>query len=104
MRVVLLVHAAGASALDKRSAKAWKASMLAKLGASADKAPRTPARIGLGMAKKAKQREAVALQEAIAAGMVKAKGRGKKIRAEKGEIQLVLWGFEVFARGFTVPT
>jgi hypothetical protein len=40
--------------------------------------------MGLGMAKKAKQREAVALQEAIAAGMVKAKGRGKKQRAEKG--------------------
>lgn len=74
----------GSSALDKRSAKAWKASMLARLGVSADKAPRTPARIGLGMAKKAKQREDVALQEAIAAGMVKAKGRGKKIRAEKG--------------------
>lgn len=77
---------AGASALDKRSAKAWKAAMLARLGASADKAPRTSARIGLGMAKKAKQREVVALQEAIAAGMVKAKGRGKKIRAEKGEV------------------
>jgi hypothetical protein len=36
------------------------------------------------MAKKAKQREAVALQEAIAAGMVQAKGRGKKARALKG--------------------
>lgn len=40
--------------------------------------------MGLGMAKKAKQREAAALQEAIAAGMVKAKGRGKKQREEKG--------------------
>eukprot|EP00878_Enallax_costatus_P021103 GHUV01022334.1.p1 GENE.GHUV01022334.1~~GHUV01022334.1.p1 ORF type:complete len:294 (+),score=96.45 GHUV01022334.1:302-1183(+) len=79
------VELLGASALDKRSAKAWKASMLARLGASVDKAPRTPAKIGLGMAKKAKQREAVALQEAIAAGMVKAKGRGKKIRAEKAK-------------------
>lgn len=75
---------AGASALDKRSAKAHKAAMLAKLGASAEKRPRIPAKMGLGMAKKAKQREAVALQEAIAAGMVKAKGRGKKQRAEKG--------------------
>jgi hypothetical protein len=74
----------GASALDKRAAKAWKASMLARLGASADKAPRTPAKVGIGMAKKAKQREAVALQEAIAAGMVQAKGRGKKARALKG--------------------
>jgi hypothetical protein len=59
--------------------------MLSKLGASADKRPRIPAKMGLGMAKKAKQREAVALQEAIAAGMVKAKGRGKKQRALKGE-------------------
>jgi len=74
----------GASALDKRSAKAHKAAMLAKLGASAEKRPRIPAKMGLGMAKKAKQREAVALQEAIAAGMVKAKGRGKKQRAGKG--------------------
>jgi hypothetical protein len=79
-----LPSASGASALDKRAAKAWKASMLARLGASADKAPRTPAKVGIGMAKKAKQREAVALQEAIAAGMVQAKGRGKKARALKG--------------------
>jgi hypothetical protein len=59
--------------------------MLARLGAAADKRPRMPAKIGLGIMKKAKQREAVALQEAIAAGMVKAKGRGKKERAQKGE-------------------
>lgn len=75
---------AGASALDKRSAKAWRASMLARLGATADRAPRTPARIGLGMAKKARQRAAVALQEAIDSGMVRSKGRGKKERAAKG--------------------
>lgn len=74
----------GATALDKRSAKAYKAAMLARLGAAADKRPRMPAKIGLGIMKKAKQREAVALQEAIAAGMVKAKGRGKKERAQKG--------------------
>jgi hypothetical protein len=77
---------AGATALDKRSAKAYKAAMLAKLGAAADKLPRMPAKIGLGMAKKAKQREAVALQEAIAAGMVNSKGRGKKERALKGDL------------------
>jgi len=59
--------------------------MLAKLGATAEKAPRTSAKIGFGMASKAKQRAAVALQEAIAAGMIKAKGRGKKLRALKGE-------------------
>eukprot|EP00879_Flechtneria_rotunda_P012396 GHRR01012944.1.p1 GENE.GHRR01012944.1~~GHRR01012944.1.p1 ORF type:complete len:247 (+),score=76.43 GHRR01012944.1:1828-2568(+) len=79
------VELLGASALDKRSAKAWKASMLAKLGASAGKTPRTPAKIGHGMARKAKQREAVALQEAIASGMVQAKGRGKKLRALKAK-------------------
>lgn len=78
---------AGASALDKRAAKAWKAGMLARLGAAADKAPRTPASLGIGMAKKAKQREAAALQEAIAAGMVQAKGRGAKARALKGAVQ-----------------
>jgi hypothetical protein len=76
---------AGATALDKRSAKAYKAAMLAKLGAAADKRPRIPTKMKLGMAKKAKQREAVALEEAIAAGMVKAKGRGKKARAIKGK-------------------
>jgi hypothetical protein len=84
LHIRLTLYNAGASALDKRAAKAWKASMLARLGASADKAPRTPAKLGIGMAKKAKQREAVALQEAIAAGMVQAKGRGKKARVLKG--------------------
>lgn len=74
----------GASGLDKRSAKAHKAAMLARLGAAAEKRPRMPAKVGLGIARKAKQREAAALAEAIAAGMVKAKGRGKKLRAEKG--------------------
>ncbi|WIA12790.1 hypothetical protein OEZ85_006421 [Tetradesmus obliquus] len=79
------VELLGASALDKRAAKAWKAGMLARLGAAADKAPRTPASLGIGMAKKAKQREAAALQEAIAAGMVQAKGRGAKARALKAK-------------------
>lgn len=89
-------HATGASALDKRSAKAYKAAMLAKLGAAADKRPRIPAKMGLGMAKKAKQREAVALQEAIAAGMLKAKGRGQKQRAVKGRLNgLYMDGWEM---------
>jgi hypothetical protein len=65
--------------------------MLAKLGAAADKRPRIPTKMKLGMAKKAKQREAVALEEAIAAGMVKAKGRGKKARALKGTTADVLF-------------
>lgn len=70
--------------MDKRSAKAAKAAMLAKLGASAEKRQRMPASFGLRTAANAKRREAAALQEAIAAGMVKAKGRGKKQRAQKG--------------------
>lgn len=35
------------------------------------------------MAKKQKKREAVAMEEAIAAGMMRVKGTGKKKRAEK---------------------
>lgn len=42
----------GASALDRKEAKKWKAAMLQRLGAQADKAPRTPASIGKGMANK----------------------------------------------------
>lgn len=75
------VEQLGASALDKRSAKAHKAAMLARMGAAAEKRPRMPAKVGLGIARKAKQREAKALAEAIAAGMVQSKGRGKKLRA-----------------------
>jgi hypothetical protein len=75
----------GASALDKRAFKSWRATMLQRIGAAADKKPRTPAKIGIGMAKAAKEREKKALEEAMAAGMVQRKGRGKKLRAEAGE-------------------
>lgn len=57
--------------------------MLTQLGARAAAGPRISARIGLGMAKKAAQREARALEEAVATGMVKQKGAGKKKRREK---------------------
>ena len=57
--------------------------MLKELGARKVKGVKIPANIGLGMAKKKAQRDAVALEEAIAAGMVKRKGMGKKKRAEK---------------------
>ncbi|GAB4822350.1 hypothetical protein N2152v2_009396 [Parachlorella kessleri] len=73
----------GAAALDKRSKKRFEAAMLTQLGGRAQKSPRIPAKIGLGMAKKAAQRDARALEEAIDAGMVKRKGLGRKKREEK---------------------
>ena len=57
--------------------------MLEKLGARREKAPRTPASIGVGMAKKRKKRESQALEEAIAAGMIERKGLGKKLRRKQ---------------------
>ena len=69
--------------MDKKSRSAFEASMLAKLGARPEKGPRTAASIGIGMAKKRKKREAAALEEAIAAGMVQRKGMGKKVRRKK---------------------
>lgn len=56
----------GASALDKKSKKAFEADQLARVGAKAAARPRVPANIGYGMAKKAAQREERALQEGIA--------------------------------------
>jgi hypothetical protein len=44
---------------------------------------------GKGLAKAKAARGARALEEAIAAGMVKAKGRGKKMRREAGEWSLL---------------
>jgi hypothetical protein len=49
-----------------------------------EKGPRHSAGLGKGLAKAAAKREAKALQEAIDAGLVKVKGRGKKVRREKG--------------------
>lgn len=73
----------GATGLDKRARKAFESQRLAKLGAAPTKKPRIPASIGLGMAKKQKQREAAALEAAIDAGMVSRKGLGRaKRRAE----------------------
>lgn len=67
-------------------ARAASGSACAKLGAHAFTAPslqgqRTAACIGKGVAKKAGQRQARALQEAIQAGMARAKG-GKKKRQQ----------------------
>lgn len=58
-----------------------------------------PAKLGLGLARKAKQREAATLAEAIAAGMVQAKGRSKKARAEKGGwLAWLVWSAVPFLR------
>ncbi|KAG2499871.1 hypothetical protein HYH03_002162 [Edaphochlamys debaryana] len=80
-RLHLEVEKFAAASLDKKSAKAYKARMLARLGAKADARPRIPSSIGFGMAKMAAKREAKALEEAIETGMVQRKGLGKKKRA-----------------------
>ena len=59
--------------------------MLEQLGAKRQKGARIPASIGIGMAKKKAQRDARALEEGIASGMVRQKGMGKKKRREKQE-------------------
>ena len=79
------VELLGASALDKKAAKAWRAAALARAGVAEDKRPRTPARIGVGMAKAAKEREKKAFEEAVAAGMASRKGHGKKRRAAEAK-------------------
>jgi hypothetical protein len=70
--------------LDKKQRKQWQAQLLERLGAKAEKSPRCPAKIGLGMAKKKAERDARATAEATAAGTVRVKGSGKKKQAEKG--------------------
>ncbi len=55
------------------------------MGARPEKAPRCSAKIGTGMVKKQAQRDARALANAVAAGLVRVKGMGKKRQAEKGE-------------------
>lgn len=57
--------------------------MLQELGVKQEKGPAMSAKIGHGIAKKRAKREAEVLEEAIAAGMVKRKGLGKKKRREK---------------------
>ena len=74
----------GGKALDKKQRKQWQAQLLERLGARPDKAPRCSAKIGQGMAKKRAEREARALEEAIAAGTVRVKGQGRKKQVEKG--------------------
>ncbi|KAK9826833.1 hypothetical protein WJX81_005441 [Elliptochloris bilobata] len=74
------VHMCGAAALDKRQRKAFEAARLQSLNARAEKAPRTVAAIGLGMAKKRTERERQAQEDAIDAGLLQRKGLGKKRR------------------------
>ncbi len=95
------MRVAASTALDKKSAKKYKARMLERLGAKADKGPRTAASIGKGMARVGAKREAKALEEAIEAGMVQRKGLGKKKRAEKGET--LVWLLAVLAHRTRAP-
>ncbi|GLC51111.1 hypothetical protein PLESTB_000467000 [Pleodorina starrii] len=83
-KLQLEVEKFAAGSLDKKSAKLYKARMLARIGSKGDTAPRTAASIGKGVAKMAAKRQARALEEAIETGMVQRKGLGKKKRALKG--------------------
>lgn len=73
----------GAQGLDKKSAKAFKAAQLAKLGAKEEKRPRMSAKIGTGIKKKGDERESRRLEEMYQAGMLQRKGTGKKKRRDK---------------------
>ncbi|GFR41046.1 hypothetical protein Agub_g1480 [Astrephomene gubernaculifera] len=84
-KLQLEIEKFASTALDKKGAKAYKARMLARLGAKADTAPRTAASIGKGMARVAAKRQARALEEAIETGMVQRKGMGKKKRADRAK-------------------
>ncbi|WPT10985.1 hypothetical protein PSENEW3n2_00002157 [Picochlorum sp. SENEW3] len=76
----------GASGLDKKSRAKFEENALIQLGAKKKKGARIPASIGIGMAKKAAQREKRALEQAIAAGMVSRKAASKKREQGKGGI------------------
>lgn len=77
---------AGASGLDKKSRAKFEEHALMQLGAKKKKGARIPASIGIGMAKKAAQREKRALEQAIAAGMVSRKAASKKSEQGKNGI------------------
>ena len=76
------VETLGAAGLGKKQAREWKQQVYSTLGAKADKMPRIPARIGLGMAKKKLERERKARELARETGMLstpkKAKGKRRK--------------------------
>ena len=69
--------------MDKKAKKQFNKALVEGLGAKVAKGIQVPASIAIGMAKKRKKREAVALEQAIEAGMIKKKGMGKKKRMEK---------------------
>lgn len=56
---------------------------MAKLGIRPPPKPRIPAKIGFGMAKAQKEREAKALEEMYESGMLKRKGTGQKKKKER---------------------
>lgn len=69
--------------MDKKSKKQFTSALFQGLGSKAPKGMQVPASIAIGMAKKRKKREAVALEQAVEAGMIKKKGMGRKKRMEK---------------------
>lgn len=73
----------GASGLGKKSRAMFESQRLMELGAKKQKGVRIPASIGLGMAKKAAQREERSLQEAIDSGMVSRKSLAAKKRRDR---------------------
>ncbi len=72
--------------MDKKQRKKWQAQHLERLGVKAERPPRCNAKIGVGLNKKRKQREAKEIAEAVAAGNVRLKGTGKRNSAVKGEL------------------
>lgn len=77
---------AGASGLDKKSRAKFEENALLQLGAKKKKGARIPASIGIGMARKAAQREKRALEQAIAAGMVSRKSASTRREQGKSDI------------------
>lgn len=77
------IQSFGASGLGKKSRAMFESQRLIELGAKKQKGVRIPASIGLGMAKKAAQREQRSLREAIDSGMVSRKSLAAKKRRDK---------------------
>ena len=79
------VEKLGGSALDKKQRKLWQAAFLSRIGAKSDKLPRMSAKIGGGIAKKRKERDARDKALKIESGDLRVKGQGAKKRKERSE-------------------
>jgi hypothetical protein len=82
-KLQLEVEKLGGRALDKKQGKVWKAAFLDRLGAKSDKLPRMSAKIGGGIAKKRKEKEARDRALKIESGDLRLKGQGAKKRKER---------------------